>query len=136
MHTYRCNSVFFSVKLSAFLLRSSCIEVFPGLYNFPDAPTVPRQRLARWHASCLECNPRNLCSKSADVIHTSYLLSQTDVLLVTFSASRMRLFLHAGNVIYVPFLQWHLRPVYFRKQVNFVLLFLLPESDNSPMPRT
>ena len=40
MHIHRGNSAIFLWNLSAFLLHSAWIEIFPGLYNFPDAYAI------------------------------------------------------------------------------------------------
>ena len=40
MHIHRGDSVIFLLNLSAFLLHSTWVKIFPGLYNFPDAPAI------------------------------------------------------------------------------------------------
>ena len=99
-------------NLSAFLFRSAWIENFPGLYNFPDTHSIlevthSKLCVARGHVICIACNPLislgNRCTSSC------------------FSTSSIQLFSHPSHVIYAAFPLGQLRPVYFSKQVYFLL---------------
>ena len=36
----RCGAALFLWNISAFLLRSACVKIYPGLYNFPEAHAI------------------------------------------------------------------------------------------------
>ena len=125
MHTYWGNGAFFPWNLSAFLLHSPELKSSLVYMIF----WIPMQ--SSWsHHLPMHCTWTHLLSSMPPMQLTQHFHWGNIYFLFTlgnkctsccFSSLSIWSFLHTTHAIYVAFLLGHLHPVYFRKQVYFLL---------------
>ena len=118
MQRHRGDGVVFLWNLSAFLLYSAWVEIFSGLYNFPDAHAVLVVQPMHSMWTCLQPS-MPLTQLRWHFLHTVYFRKQVYFLLFFCFQHLTFLACHPQNLHGIS----AGASVYFRKQVYFLLCY-------------